>query len=102
MSGQGTDRRGLKGYSTERRTLSEQAIREQLAVPACWVVRWHSFDSTLSDQRLIAKVFTIIGACQAASSHQTMDVRHRLTDGHEQGMVLELAIKKRRYEIDRS
>ena len=31
-----------------------------------------------------------------------MDVRHRLTDGHEQGMVLELAIKKRRYEIDRS
>ena len=31
-----------------------------------------------------------------------MDVRHRLSDGHEQGMVLELAIKKRRYEIDRS
>ena len=29
-----------------------------------------------------------------------MDVRNGLSDGHEQGMVLEFAIKKRRYEID--
>ena len=44
VSGQGADRRGLKGYSTGRRTLGEQAVRAQQAVPACWVVRWYSFD----------------------------------------------------------
>ena len=44
VSGQGTDRRGLKGYSAGRRALGEQAVRAYQALPACWVVRWYSFD----------------------------------------------------------